>query len=130
MTINEHIEYWVKTAEHDLETAQTLFDTQHYDWCLFIGHLVLEKILKAHYVNDLKDIPPKIHDLVRLSSLINLEFKDEQIKFLERVNDFQLEARYPDEKLKFYRICNKEFTYSNFQLIKELYTWIKSNLKY
>lgn len=37
MTSNEHIDYWLKSADHDLEVAETLFQNQKYDWCLFIG---------------------------------------------------------------------------------------------
>jgi HEPN domain-containing protein len=51
MTKQEHIDYWLKSAEHDLKTAQSLFKSGKYDWCLFIGHLVLEKTLKALFVN-------------------------------------------------------------------------------
>jgi HEPN domain-containing protein len=130
MTKEEHIEYWVKTAEHDIATAQSLFDTGHYDWCLFIGHLVLEKILKAHYVNNTGEVPPKIHDLVRLASKTKLPISENQKNFLEKVNDFLIEARYPDEKLEFYKTCTKEFTDKNLQKIKDIYQWLKSNLKY
>ena len=44
------IEYWVDSAVHDLDVAETLFKSGKYDWCLFIAHLVLEKMLKALYV--------------------------------------------------------------------------------
>ena len=45
MTIEEHIDYWIDSAENDLATAESNFETKHYDWCLFIGHFVLEKVL-------------------------------------------------------------------------------------
>ena len=38
------IEYWVDSAVHDLDVAETLFKSGKYDWCLFIAHLVLEKM--------------------------------------------------------------------------------------
>jgi len=129
MTKEEHIEYWVKTAEHDLLTAQSLFDTGHYDWCLFIGHLILEKILKAHFVNDNDDIPPKIHDLVRLAEKTKLNLTDEQLTFFEKANYFVIASRYPDEKLKFYKICTQNYAENNFTTIKELYLWLKTKLK-
>ncbi|MCL5991614.1 MAG: HEPN domain-containing protein [Bacteroidetes bacterium] len=130
MTKEENISYWLNSANHDLDTAKVLFESGRYDWCLFIGHLVIEKILKAHYVNDIDKVPPKIHDLVRLSRYINIEFNEERLKILERFNDFHIEARYPDEKLEFYKICTKEFTESNFKKIEEMYQWLLSKLKY
>ncbi|MBI5323960.1 MAG: HEPN domain-containing protein [Ignavibacteriae bacterium] len=130
MTKEENISYWVNSAKHDLETAKVLFESGRYDWCLFIGHLVIEKMLKAHYVNDIDKVPPKLHDLVRLSRYINIEFNEERLEILERFNDFHIEARYPDEKLEFYKICTKEFTESNFNKIEEIYQWLLSKLKY
>ena len=109
MTKDEHIKYWLKSAEHDLNTAESLFLAGKYDWCLFVSHLVLEKTLKAIYVNVNENrVPPKIHNLVKLSeiSLVNLE--EEQKIFLDEVNDFNLETRYPDYKLEFYNRCTKE----------------------
>jgi len=47
MKIDEHIKYWLDSAAHDLDVAESLFESGKYDWCLFIGHLVLEKVLKA-----------------------------------------------------------------------------------
>lgn len=52
MTKDEHIAYWLKTAEHDWDTANHLFVTGKYDWCLFISHFVIEKVLKALWVRD------------------------------------------------------------------------------
>ncbi|WP_150112227.1 HEPN domain-containing protein [Desulfonatronovibrio hydrogenovorans] len=50
MNINDQLNYWLESAEHDLDTADSLFYSEKYDWCLFMGHLVLEKALKAVYV--------------------------------------------------------------------------------
>lgn len=43
MEIQEHIGYWLKSAKHDLETAELLFKIKHFDWCLFLGHLTIKK---------------------------------------------------------------------------------------
>jgi hypothetical protein len=40
MKIEEHIKYWVESADHDLDSAESLFAAGKYDWSLFIGHLV------------------------------------------------------------------------------------------
>jgi len=127
MNINEHIKYWLESADHDLEVAETLFQTGKYDWCLFLGHLVLEKTLKAIFVkvNENK-VPPKIHNLVKLSKISSVNLDDEQKIFLDEVNDFNLETRYPDYKFEFYNRCTKEYTNRYFIKIKECYKWLKS----
>lgn len=130
MDKHEHINYWIKSAKHDLETAETLFSSEKYDWCLFISHIVIEKGLKALYVlvND-NSIPPKIHNLVRLAELAKAEATEEQLDLLDRINDFNIDARYPDYKFSFYTTCTKEFTLEYFNKIKELFAWIKSRIE-
>ena len=52
MDKKRQITYWINSAKHDLEVAETLFIAGKYDWCLFIAHLVLEKTLKSLYVQN------------------------------------------------------------------------------
>lgn len=130
MTKDEHIDYWLKSADHDLSAAESLFKSEKYDWCLFIGHLVLEKTLKAIFVyNNENKVPPKTHNLVKLAEISSLDLTDEQKIFLDEVNDFNLETRYPDYKLEFYNSCNEEFTDKYLTKIKEYYKWLKSQIK-
>lgn len=88
--------------------------------------MALEKILKAHFVKNIKETPPRTHDLFKLAKLTSLDFSEEQLKILINVNTFNMEARYPDEKLNFYKICTYEFTTENITQIKELHIWLKS----
>ncbi|MDL1956053.1 MAG: HEPN domain-containing protein [Candidatus Desulfofervidus auxilii] len=129
MKKEEHINYWLKSAEHDLEVAETLFQNEKFDWCLFIAHLVLEKTLKAYFVKQYNKLPPKIHNLVRLAEISGLELTEEQKLFLDEVNDFNLEIRYPDYKFEFYKKCTKEFTKKYFEKIKDFYKWLLSQIK-
>ena len=128
MNIQNQIKYWLDSAENDCPVAESLFNNGHYAWCLFIGHLLLEKLLKAIYVRDNQKIPPRTHDLVKLTKSTKLELTKNQEEFLFIVNDFNLEARYPDEKLEFYKLCTKKFARKNFEKIKVMYQWLKSQI--
>jgi HEPN domain-containing protein len=57
-----------------------------------------------------------------------IELANEQNNILMRINTFNIEARYPDEKLSFYLSCTKEFAEASIKIIKELYQWLKSQL--
>lgn len=129
MTKEEHIKYWLDGAEHDLEAAESLFESGKFDWCLFLAHLVLEKALKAYFVLQSNKVPPKTHNLIKIAELGLLELKEEKKVFFDQVNDFNLEARYPDHKNAFYKSCTKEFTTEYFGKIKENYHWLKSLLE-
>ncbi len=130
MTKEEHIKYWLDSAEHDLETSNALLDVGKYDWSLFLGHLVLEKVLKAIYVkNNENKIPPKVHNLVRLSEMSLIKLDEKKKITLDQINDFNLEVRYPEYKNEFYKTCTKDYAEKHFKNIKELYQWLKSQLK-
>ncbi|MDZ7700146.1 MAG: HEPN domain-containing protein [Deltaproteobacteria bacterium] len=130
MKIQAHIQHWLNSADDDLDTAEKLFAVDKFDWCLFLGHLVLEKALKAHYVQDNDNrMPPRIHNLVKLAKKTRLVFTEEQTLFLDEVSDFNLEVRYPQYKKEFREKCTKEFCETKFTKIKEHYKWLKSQIR-
>ena len=103
MTKKEHIEYWKSTAARDWKFVQQSFKIKQYVYALFFAHLVMEKLCKAHWVKDNEsNFPPKIHNLVRLIGQTHLRFSEEEMDFFRKLNDFQLEGRYPDYKQKLF----------------------------
>ena len=45
---------WLAQASYDLDTAEAMFKTGRYIYCVFMCHLSIEKALKACYVKNLK----------------------------------------------------------------------------
>jgi len=43
-----------------------------------------------------RDLPPRIHQLLRLAERTGLAFSEEQRVFLARFDRYQIEGRYPD----------------------------------
>ena len=119
--IKKIVGYWQKTAKRDYETMLGLFRIKRYPESLFYGHIVLEKILKALVVQETKEQAPYIHDLVRLQKIVKLELSKEEISFLNKVNDFNIRARYPEYKLQFYKRCTKEYAKNYLDEIIKLY---------
>lgn len=126
--MEKKVDYWLNSAKHDIEVAETLFQNGKYDWCLFIAHLVLEKTLKACFVKCKGDFPPRTHDLVRLVDMSGITLDEETLEFLDSVNTFNISTRYPDEKFKFYKLCTHEFTAQNFSRIKEIQKWLMDKI--
>ena len=75
MNNTELMKYWFESADNDYETMQVLYKNKKNTWCLFIGHLVIEKILKGLYAknNPENPIAPKVHNLILLSQKANLD---------------------------------------------------------
>ena len=92
---------------------------------LFFCHLAIEKVLKAHVARRIKDIPPRIHNLVRLAELAGLCLEAEQVRFLRSFDMYQMEGRYPDfaQVLLDSRIVKEKFA-----LAGEMLKWLKAQL--
>ncbi|MDX1912615.1 MAG: HEPN domain-containing protein [Saprospiraceae bacterium] len=129
MDKNDYIAYWKSTAEKDWEAVGHLFEKGDYLHALFFGHLVLEKLLKAHYVKDNVDnFPPRTHNLLLLSELTSLNTADEQLRLLSQMNQFQIEGRYPDYKMTMYKLATREFTQELLENVEIVKTWLINKL--
>ena len=58
--------HWIDSSDKDFKTMIDLYQTNNNNWALFMGHLVIEKLLKALYVYSKDEYPPLIHDLRRI----------------------------------------------------------------
>lgn len=105
-----------------------LYESGDYIWSLFIGHLVIEKLLKAYYVRNVGVDYPLIHNLLRIAAKAGLDLTEEQQEFFSTVTGFNINARYDDYKQSFYKKCTPEFTLIWIEKIKEYRKWIKEQL--
>lgn len=129
MEQDDVVNYWVETANSDFRTMLNMYESKDYHWSLFMGHLVIEKLLKAIYVKKHGEHPPKTHDLLRLAKEAEVQTTEEQMDVLDLATTFNINARYPDYKRSFYKKCTQEFTAANIEKIKELRTWLLSLIK-
>ncbi len=128
INIQKIVNYWIETSDEDYTTMLTLFESKTYGWALFLGHITLEKVLKAYFVQKHKNHAPFTHNLYRLVELNEIEISDEYSDWLDKITAFNLNARYDDYKREFYSICTKDFTTEWINKIKILRTWIKKML--
>ncbi len=94
--VEKQIDYWRQGSMEDWEVAVKLVKDGKSRHGLFFAHLALEKILKALVCRRTHDVPPKIHNLTRLSELAGLELDTQQADVLADMNQFNLEGRYPE----------------------------------
>ncbi len=127
--IKKLVNYWKKSSEHDYETMLGLFRIKRYSDCLFYGHIVLEKILKAHVVKNTQEDAPRSHNLLYLAKIAELELDKQTKDFLVVVNRFNMRTRYPDWRFDFYKLCNLSYTRDNVKEIKKLYKKLCQDLK-
>lgn len=128
INIDNIFNHWLDTSDGDFNTMIHLYDSKDYHWALFIGHLVIEKLLKALIVKQIKNHAPFSHDLRRLAKLTNIDFDKEYIIWLDVISTFNLNARYDSYKKDFYKKCTPEFSTIWISNIRTLREWIKMKL--
>ena len=120
--------HWIETSERDFELMLKLYDDNNYNWSLFIGHIVIERLLKALYVKQHLKHAPFTHNLLRLAELCELELTEEYAEWLDTTTSFNINTRYDDYKSAFYKSCTLEYTTLWINRIKNLRSWIKEKL--
>lgn len=130
MTNKELMKHWIDSAENDYSSMVNIYDSKQYNWSLFIGHLVIEKLLKALYakLNEKEPYAPKTHNLLVLAQKCDLKLDEGQVDALSRITKFNMSVRYDDAKKDFYKLCTPEYTEKQIESIKELRSWLKEQL--
>ncbi len=81
-----------------------MYKAKTYVYSLFFAHLVLEKLAKANWIKDNEsNFPPKTHNLLNIISKTNLQFSIPEEDFFAKMDQFQLEGRYPDYKFELHK---------------------------
>ena len=89
--------------------------------------MAVEKIIKALIVKSNLEVP-RSHNLLRLAKEAQIEISEQNKASFIRITAFNLESRYPDYKKEFRKKCTQEFTKTELEKIKEVFTWLKSIL--
>ncbi len=126
--VKKTISYWIEGAKYDLGVAVAMLKVKKYPYALFMGHLSLEKLLKALVVKKTKAHAPFSHSLPYLLEGSGIKMPAPMKIKLSEFMEFHLEARYPDSTRAFYKKCTKEYTEAKFKEIMEIFKWIKTRL--
>lgn len=133
-TMNKNLEkeklirHWIDSSDKDFKTMEDLYQTKNNNWALFLGHLVIEKLLKGLYIKEKEEFPPLIHDLRRIYEKTGMELDVERRVIFDSISRFNINSRYDDYKQSFYKLCTDDFTEEWIKKIKECRIWIKTQL--
>ena len=128
--VQKIINHWIETSDSDFQTMQTLYKTKKYNWALFLGHITLEKLLKALYlyVKRVEIHAPFTHNLYRLAELTGIKLPNDYADWLDEITSFNMNARYDDYKREFYNLSTLEYTTKWVERIEILRKWINTML--
>ena len=126
----DKVAYWTDIANYDLETAEAMYETGRWLYVAFMCHQAIEKTLKAYWCGRQPEDPPYTHNHKRLASGSGLydRMTDEQKAFIETVTNYNIEARYPEDKEALARTLTPQACQDLIEYTKQLMTWIKEQL--
>ncbi|MBM3436178.1 MAG: HEPN domain-containing protein [Bacteroidetes bacterium] len=103
-----------------------LQSTRNNHWSVFLGHLMLEKLLKALYVKKKGEFPPMVNDLRRICEKAGINPDSDMVIMFDSISRFNINARYDDYKQSFYKLCSDSFTSEWIEKIKNCRSCIKA----
>lgn len=126
----DKVAYWTDIADYDLETAEAMYQTGRWLYVAFMCHQVIEKTLKAYWCGTQTEDPPYTHNHKRLASGSGLydRMTEEQKSFIETVTNYNIEARYPEDKEALARTLTPQTCREMIDDTKQLQQWIKGQL--
>lgn len=128
MSKQEMLEAMLFQVERHKKTAQDLYNNGHYDFCLFVWHLIIEKLLKATVVAKDKDYL-FTHKLSNLATYSGLTLTDVQVSELQEITTFNIESRYDNIKSAFYQKATQEYTDRWVKICKQYYDLLMHHVK-
>lgn len=78
------VDRWVRQADRDLENAKKNLDIEAYDVSLILCEQAAEKILKALYIKERREKPPRTHSLRKLIELTDMP--DDALKLVAELD--------------------------------------------
>lgn len=129
MQVEDIISYWKDSSDKDYSTMINLFKSKDYHWSLFLGHLVIEKLLKALFVKNVGEDVPRTHNLLLLANEAGLSTDNKIEDLLDLITTFNISTRYPDYQQTFYKKCTETYTDARIKEIKGLRLWLTSILE-
>ena len=94
-----------------------------------MAHLTIEKLSKAHWVQDnVDDYPPRTHNILKLWAATTLQPTPAQELTATELNTFQMEGRYQDYQRIAFQRATQAFTRSLLDDTEQLRIWLLSKL--
>ncbi|GAB4454839.1 MAG: HEPN domain-containing protein [Anaerolineales bacterium] len=118
---------WIALADYDIETARHMLATGRYLYVVFLCHLALEKLLKAHVAEVTQTVPIKTHDLIYLVKKCELKLPEPYLDFVGKINTASIPTRYPDDLQRALKEYPKAVAKDYLTQTTELIQWLKQH---
>jgi HEPN domain-containing protein len=118
---------WIALADYDIETARHMLATERFLYVVFLCHLALEKLLKAHVAEVTQNVPIKTYDLIYLVKKAELEVPGDYLDFIGKINTASIPTRYPEDLTRSLKEYPKAVAKDYLNQTMELIEWLKQH---
>ncbi|MCK4760980.1 MAG: HEPN domain-containing protein [Candidatus Aminicenantes bacterium] len=126
---DKRVKHWLAQGKEDIETADIMFRSKRWKYTIFMCRQSVEKYLKAIFLKNKGEFPPRIHNLFRLAEKIDKTlFPDGYLEFLSELSLYYIQSRYPEDIDKMAEINNKKRAEEILNETKEVIKWLKKTL--
>ncbi|MDY0355099.1 MAG: HEPN domain-containing protein [Sedimentisphaerales bacterium] len=96
---------------------------------LFCCQQAAEKALKAVIVKKTGELPPRVHNLLRLAEVAGIPSNPEHRRFLGELSAYYIQSRYPEEVRTAGSTISRELAGSVLRRAEQTVQWVLSMLK-
>ena len=127
--MTEAEQMWADQSRYDLETARAMLDSSRYLYVLFCCQQAIEKALKAKIVSLTGELPPRIHNLMRLAEKAGIELNIDQARLCKELSAYYVQTRYPEEIQAIGSTVTREISADALRKTEEILQWLFSKQK-
>jgi len=126
--MDEATQAWIERAQYDYDTALAMLETGRWIYVLFCCQQSVEKSIKAFISARTGELPPRIHNLVRLADEAGLELTPELHRFLGELSAYYIQSRYPEDSLDLSGMVDHGLAEETVQQTAKVNQWLRSML--
>jgi HEPN domain-containing protein len=120
---------WLRSAEYDLQTAESLLRSRRYIYVIFMCHLAVEKLLKAIVAESSTVLPPRTHNLYRLLELGHISLPKVHEDLMAKLNAMSIITRYPEDIVTLSAEVTRKVAQAYLTNTKELIQWLRHDAR-
>ena len=95
-------------------------------YVLFCCQQAVEKMLKAVIAKRTNEMPPRLHNLIRLAEYTRLEIGKDRLSFLGQLSSYYTQTRYPEDTESLAQRVSEAIAQETFNKTEETIEWLLS----
>ena len=121
-------EYWLETAQYDLDTADAMLTSGRWLYVVFMCQQAAEKLEKGLYVLYIDDNVPRTHNIRavfgKYRCMLSCDISDEFYNLFEELTAHYLNGRYTEYKDMLNTRVNERIASEFITRTKEVFAWL------